>query len=123
MCLLVQSIVSVAGEVLGGADPDKVTHRGLHRLDLGFILFPVVHHLRCQDNHRDDQPYGGGDEDTTQGVELDTLAVIQHWAVSTPAGVPVTGSGEDDIKKIFFFLTYNKVYMLLRLFKTLSFFI
>ena len=95
------------------------------REDPGVLLLPspVVHHLRCQDNHRDDQPYGGGDEDTTQGVELDTLAVIQHWAVSTPAGVPVTGSGEDDIKKIFFFLTYNKVYMLLRLFKTLSFFI
>ena len=88
MPLLIQSIVSVAGEVLGGAHPDKVTHRGLDGLDLGFLLFPVVHHLRHQDHHGDDEADPGADEDAAQGVESYALTVVQHRAVRPQGGVP-----------------------------------
>ena len=88
MCLLIQSIVSVATEVLGWADPDKVTHRGLDGLGLGFLLFPVVHHLRHQDHHGDDEADPGADEDATQGVESYALTVVQHRAVRPQGGVP-----------------------------------
>ena len=54
------------------------------------LLPPVVHHLRRQDHHRDDQPHRGGDEHPAQRVQLDTLAIVQHGAVSAPGRVPVT---------------------------------
>ena len=76
----IQSVVSVGGEVLGGADPDKVPHR-LDGLDPGLLLFPVVHHLRHQDDHGDDEADPGADKDAAQGVERDALTVVQHRAV------------------------------------------
>ena len=88
MCLLIQSIVSVAAKVLGWAHPDKVTHRGLDGLDLGFLLFPVVRHLRHQDHHGDDEADPGADEDAAQGVESYALTVVQHGAVRPQGGVP-----------------------------------
>ena len=81
------------GEVLGWIDPDKVTRR-LDGLNPGFILFPVVDHLRHQDHHGDDEADPGADEDAAQGVESYALTVVQHRAVCPQGGVPEPEPGQ-----------------------------
>ena len=84
--------MSVA-EVLARTDPDKVPPR-LDGLTAWFLLFPVVHHLRHQDHHGDDEADPGADEDAAQGVESDALTVVQHRAVCPQGGVPEPGPEE-----------------------------
>jgi len=52
----------------------------------------VVHDLCRQDHHGDDESDPGADEDTTEGVESDSLAIIQDWALRPQGRVPEPSS-------------------------------